>query len=134
MNRLLILEEELLKWKEFLEEELAKAEAKPERPGTFHGETHKMETVRGNRKVAYPKKNPDGSEGMGFRNVPNKITITHKWDNNKKEWNHVGTESSVKSGSLHVKTPDDAAREKMKAHEESKNKEPSKPKTIVRKK
>lgn len=126
-----------------------KAEVKPEKEGSFHGEAHVSTQERGTRLVPWKRENASGEKESGMKHVPNKVKVTHVWDHNKKQWNHKSTENVLPGLSAegsnkhpseakpkHVVTPDDAAQAKMKAHESAKAtpKVEVKPKTIVRKK
>lgn len=140
MEKLLELEKKLIKMREELEEHLYKSEAKPEKEGSFHGETHKLVQERGERTVMFPGKDKNtGKDTMIRKKIPNKVEITHVWDHNNKKWNHKDTKNvlgGANTGSPDYKTPNSEAEKKMKAHEDSKNspKVETKPKTIVRKK
>lgn len=120
-------------------EDLSKA--KPNFPGSFHGQVHEVETEDGHRIVKFPIKKPDGSQEYGARKIPNKKKIVHVWDHSKKDWErrpdqwHLPGADTGSSHAKTAKTPMDAAKAKAEAHEQSKGtpKQESKPKTITRK-
>jgi hypothetical protein len=111
--------------------EISKSESKPNFEGDYHGQSHEVTTERGHHTVRYPKKKPDGTIEYGQRKIPTKVKITHVWDHDKKEWSHKDTKSTNRNEgqASEIKTPMDAAREKMNAAPKSE----SKVKTIRRK-
>jgi hypothetical protein len=74
---------------------------KPEKEGSFHGETHTAEHLNGHRKVSGSFEDKStGETRFANRHVDNKVQTTHVWDHKNKKWNHHKTEHRL--GGLNV--------------------------------
>lgn len=128
----------------------------PSKQGSTHNEAYTATYVNGHRKVSgsYKDKTTDEHK-FANRKIDNKVTTTHLWNDNSKEWKHHKTEHTLgglnvdgthKAGATSTKRPSkpsnatstmDAARKKAATYEKESKKKPvetkKKTKTIRRK-
>lgn len=115
-------------------DDMEKSEKAPEFDGDYHGQIHVKSTERGHRVVRFPGKDPHTGETTTYaKKIPNKVHITHKWDENSKKWDHLHTKDHLQhEAPKEIKTTDAHAHDKAQAYEADKNKPKAevKPKTI----